>query len=161
MAGTPRKYFYGKTATIDFKQDGGTSITVGVLQGVEIRFVAEHVDLEGCGSVLRQGIARKKIRVKVKGTVRSMQLQLLADIVSPTHSKWTSGTGTLSGTEDSDQVSLFDVVAVCNDQNGKAYTVTAKNVVFPDLPMLVGTYGEWVEWELSGEGDDVTAVEAV
>lgn len=157
---TARKYFYAKLATIEFKQDGGTSLSVGVLQNVEIRAKGEKVDLEGCGSNLRQGEAIKKWRVSVRGEVKAIDMELLADILSPTRSKWTSGTGTLSGIEDTDQASLLDVVATVTSTGNKLLTVTAKNVVFEDLPILVGSYGEWVSWELEGEGDDLTIVEA-
>lgn len=158
---TERPYFYGKTATISFKQDGGTAIDVGYLQNIEIRATPERVDLEGCGSVLRQDAAVKKWRVTVRGTVKAVDFALMADICSPSGANWTDGTGTFTGIENTDTMSLFDVVATCDDPNGKTLTVTAKNVIFEDIPLLVGTYGEWVEFEMTGEGDDFTAVEEV
>ena len=156
---TDREYFFGKTATISFKPDGGTAIDVGVLQGVEITAVPELVDLEGCGSVKRVGIAIKKWRVTVTGTVRAVDFALIADICSSSGTSWTDGTGTFTGIEDTDTPSYFDVTSTVDSDEGKELSVTAKNVVFKDLPILVGTYGEWVEWALEGEGDDFTAVE--
>jgi len=152
-----REYFFGKTATISFKQDGGTAIDVGILQDAEIRAVSETVDLEGTGSTLRQGIAIKKWRVTAKGTMKKIDFLLIADICSPTRANWTAGTGVLSGIEDTDTPSYFDVTLTCNSDTGKALTATAKNVVFKDIPVMVGTYGEWVEWSMEGEGDDFTA----
>jgi len=156
---TEREYFYGKTATISFKPDGGTAIDVGVLQSTEITAVPEIVDLEGCGTVKRVGAAIKKWRVTCRGVIRAIDFALIADICSSSGSSWTSATGVFTGIEDTDTPSYFDVTAVCNSDAGKALTVTAKNVIFKDIPILVGTYGEWVEWELEGEGDDYTATE--
>lgn len=155
---TAVSYFFGETATIQFKQDGGTAIAVGVMQGVEIRAKYETVDLEGCGSIKRQGIATKKVRPSVKGTVKKIDIDLLGDILSPTRAKYTGGT--LTEIEDTDLPSFFDVVAAVKDENGKTLTVTVHNVVFPDLPLLVASWGEYVEWELSGEGDDASFVKA-
>lgn len=154
-----REYFYGKTATISFKPDGGTAIDVGVLQGVEITAVPELVDLEGAGTVKRVGIAIKKWRVTCTGTVRSIDFALIADICSSSGASWTDGTGVFTGIEDTDTPSYFDVTATVDSDTGKTLTVTAKNVVFKDLAILVGTWGEWVEWPLEGEGDDYTATE--
>jgi len=156
---TEREYFYGKTATISFKPDGGTAIDVGLLQGCEVIAVPEYVDLDGCGSTKRVGVAIKKWRVTCRGTIRATDFALIADICSSSGTSWTSGTGVFTGIEDTDTPSYFDVTLAVNSDAGKALTVTAKNVVFKDVPVLVGTYGEWVEWELEGEGDDFTATE--
>lgn len=156
---TEREYFYGKTATISFKPDGGTQIDVGVLQGVEIIAVPEYVDLEGAGTTKRVGAAIKKWRVTCRGTMKAIDFALIADICSSSGASWTNATGVFTGIEDTDTPSYFDVVAAVTSDDGKPLTVTAKNVIFKDVPVLVGTWGEWVEFELEGEGDDFTAVE--
>ena len=158
---TERKYFYAKTATIAFQPDGGTAIDVGSLQNVEIRELADYVELRSAGTNQRVDVAQHNQRVEVTATINEIDMELIADILSPSGTNWTSGTGTLSGIEDTDTASLFDVVATVTSTANKLLTVTVSNVYFPDIPVLVGTPGEWVGWELSGTGDDVSIVEAV
>lgn len=156
---TEREYFAGKTATISFKPDGATAIDVGILQGYEIRAVSEVVDLEGCGSVLRQGAAIKKWRATVKGTVKAVDFALIADICSSSGTNWNGTTGVFSGFENTDTPSYFDVTCTVTSDAGKLLTITVSNVIFKDIPVAIATYGEWLEWEFEGEGDDFTATE--
>ena len=150
------KYPFCKTATITYQTDGGTNIDVGHLQNVEIRATGEQTDLFAADSIKRQDVFRHSMKVSVKAEVKSIDHDLLFDILSPTKANVSSQT--LSSIEDVSQMAYFDVIATLEDTAGKTITITVRNVVFKDLPILVGTMGEWVSWTLEGEGNDVTIV---
>lgn len=157
--GTNRKYFYAKSATIAYHTDGGTDIDVGHLQNVEIRVESDHVELRDAGTNKRAAVGQHNIRVPVKAEIKSIDADLLGDILSPSGSNYTAGTGTLSTIEDTAIPALFDVIATVDSDAGKTLTVTVRNVAFPNLPILIGTMGQWVSWNIEGVGNDMTFVE--
>jgi hypothetical protein len=155
-----RKYFFAKSATITFTTDGGTAIAVGHLQNVKINRTADMVDLRSASSTKRQDVGQSNQAIPISAEVKSIDAELLGDILSPTGANWTTGTATLSSLEDVQYPAFFDIEAAVDDTSGKALTVTVKNVVFADLPILVGNADEWVGWPIEGVGDDLTIVES-
>jgi hypothetical protein len=157
-----RRYFFLATATLSIQTDSGTSLDIGMLQDVEIRDKIENVPLRACGSTLRQDVGLKSHTPTVKATIKALQFALLADMLTPTGTEWTSGTGALSGIEStSDVPKKFTIAGHCHSTGGKTLTVTVTNCVSSDLPLMVGKYGEWMEWSMEFEGDDITAVEQI
>jgi len=155
-----RRYFALSNVTLSIATDSGTSLDIGMIQSVEVRDKIETVDLTACGSTLRQDIAIKRHTPTVKGVIKAAQFALIADMLTPTGTKYSAGNLTgIEGTTDFPK--KFTVTGHNHSSGGKTMTVVVKNVVFKDIPVMAATYGEWQEWSLEGEGDDITGVEEV
>lgn len=152
--------YHGNTATIVFQPDGGTAITVGWLQNVEVTVEYEESEMTSCGTIKIQDRRKHVVRVKVKAEVKRMDIPLLADILTPSGTYYNGTTGTVTAIEDTNVQSLFDVVAAVTstDATAKALTATVTNVVFNTLPLIIATKDDYVGWELEGIGDDVKLV---
>ena len=150
--------YHGNTATIEFQPDGGTAITVGWLQNVEVSVEFEESEMTACGSIKIQDRRKYVTRVKLKAEVKKMDIPLLADILTPSGTYYNGTTGTVTAIEDTNVQSLFDVVAAVESTGGKDLTATVSNVVFNNLPLIVAAKDDYVGWELEGIGDDVKLV---
>ena len=152
--------YHGNTATIEFQPDGGTAITVGWLQDVEVYVEFEESEMTACGSIKIQDRRKHVTRVKVKATLNKMDIPLLADILTPSGTYYNGTTGTVTAIEDTNVQSLFDIVVAVEstDATGKDLTATVSNVVINNLPLIVAKKDDYVGWELEGIGDDVHVV---
>jgi len=155
------KHYFARTATLSYKPDGGTAITMGYLQNVEITVEYEEEFLEACGSLKIQDRCNKAFKVKVKAENINIDVDLLGDILSPSGTNYTTGTDTLTGIEDTHTVSLFNLTATVTATDGSTYTVNVDNVSFPTVPLLSGSKDDaWVPFPFEGTGDDADFVVA-
>lgn len=134
-----------------------TVATIGVVKDVEITVSAEHVNLYGWGSILRQAVAKHSAKVAVK--VGYMKIDPAATatagwqffILNPT-----TATATTSGAlEDINTVKLFTIIADFVFESGVTLRGTVSNVYFPNFP-LKAAEGQWVKCDMTGEGSTVT-----
>ena len=149
------KTYFARLATIEIQPDGGTAISVGHLQNVEITVEYEEETLTACGSIKIQDICNKDVKVNVKAELLRIDIDLTGDVLSPTGTTYTSG-GTLTGIEDTCTVSLFDVVATIEATDGAVLTATVSDVTFPTVPIMSASKDDgWVPFPYEGIGRDI------
>lgn len=79
-------------------------------------------------------------------------------------SQWLDGSGgsaatSLSDTSDPQRYSITGEFDSANANN--TINVTVEGITFEEMPMLDASRGEFAQWDLSGEGTDVTTFEIV
>jgi len=150
--------YHGNTATISISTDGGTSMPVGWLQNIDITVEAEESEMTACGSIFIQDRRVFVKRVMVKAELNQMDEDFLFDILAP------SGTnvdgGTMTSMEDTNVVSLYDVVGTVTDTAGNTLTATASDVDFKDIAIIVATKDDYVGWPIEGIGVQLALVKA-
>jgi len=68
--------------------------------------------------------------------------------------EWLGGEGaTATASQDDSDPALFSIEDVTPSADGTfERTAVVENVVFPEFPVVEGSYGEYEEWDLSGSG---------
>ena len=153
------KTYFARFATLSFAPDGGTAITIGHLQNVEITVEYEEEFLTACGSIKIQDRCNKDVKVKVKAELLQIDIDLTGDMLSPSGTTYTAGTDTLTGIENTSTVSLYDVVGTITTTAGDTLTATVSDVSFPTVPIISASKDDgWVPFGYEGTGADLALV---
>ena len=151
--------FFGNRGKLYLVNDpDGTpdSDEIAILKGVEVTVQAEHQELYGMGSIKRQAVARHTAKVEVK--IKSAKFDpAMATGLGLAYKSILDGdaSGALTIT-DTNTVALFDLRLYAKGTGETNYLkVTVSDVYFPDIPFPLPE-NDWVVFELSGTGSDVT-----
>jgi len=146
MTQVTKKYF-GKTMTLSVKDTETSPETyeIGVLKGVEFILTQDIKELEGMGSVLRQGVGVAKKSVKVTVKYAQFDGKLMGKILGTTTADEDIEGSTATGQThaeilDSSVPIFFDITGTVTESGGDtSYNIKAKatNVVFTNLPFSV------------------------
>ena len=150
--------YHGNTATLSITTDGGTSMPIGWLQNVDITVEAEESEMTACGSIFIQDRRVFVRRVKVKAEINQIDEDLLFDVLAPSGTN-VSG-GTMTSMEDTNVVSLYDIISSVTDTSGNTLTATVDDVDFKDLPIIIATKDDYVGWPIEGIGVQMALVKA-
>ena len=150
--------YHGNTATLSIATDGGTSMPIGWLQNVDITVEAEESEMTACGSIFIQDRRVFVRRVKVKAEINQIDEDLLFDVLAPSGTN-VSG-GTMTSMEDTNVVSLYDIISSVTDTSGNTLTATVDDVDFKDLPIIIATKDDYVGWPIEGIGVQMALVKA-
>lgn len=146
------------TAAVAFANKGTISVggtDIGVVKDIEVTISAEHVNLYGWGSILRQAVAKHSAKVSVK--IGYMRFDP-ATTTGWQFSAWC----TAGALNDTNTVTTFTVVAVFKFEAGSGGTPVAQtltgtilNVYFPNFPLKMAE-GQWMKVDMVGEGSTIT-----
>jgi len=125
-------------------EETSTSITVGVLQDIELSVNRETSELYGAGSIKRQDVQATELNISITATIASFDQTGFE----------TLGNVTSSGVEDSSDLPTFEVEGQFEDTSGTAMDMLVSGVYFEEVP-LSGSRDEWVEMSLEGTGADI------
>ena len=141
------RIFRGQTATVDVETSGGTSVTVGALQDVEITVSFDDEVLEG-QSLKRIDIMRTGVTVEVNATYGTFDLAGLKDLIGYDD--------TNAEIEDTPEPPKFTVKGDMTSADGnESITPHVEEVVFNDVSWSWSNDSH-VEEDLTGEGKDIT-----
>jgi len=158
-------FAFANTGTIAVNVGGAVTgaAVLGVVKDVEITVSAEHVNLYGWGSILRQAVAKHSAKVSVKiGYMKVDPVITTGFQFSMLHP------GTADGAFlDSNTVQLFCIEGLFvfqPDSTGSPALqhlhAKVENVYFPNFPLKMAE-GQWMKVDMTGEGSTVTFTNTV
>ncbi len=149
--------FFFDTMSLLFKQ-GSTTLTVAVLQNVEIKPGMEFVELYGADSIVREDVAQRKLKVEVSVKTAKFHPNLLGywmgtqnagkDIDGGTQALRTQGL-----MNDTNTPVLFTLTGTLTGKSGETFLARATNVYFENMN-FGGSAGEYCMLDLKGIGDN-------
>ena len=143
--------YFANTLTLSISTVAGTSLTVGILGGVEVTGEFEHIELYGQETIFREDVAR------VKAKFSNFHPLILGSILGTVETGKdidgnASGTTSRASITDSNTVPLFNVRGTVTGKNGELFKVLVENVYFETMPLPMPE-DDFVGPELSGFGD--------
>jgi len=145
---------------------GGTTTgaaVLGVVKDVEITVSAEHVNLYGWGSILRQAVAKHSAKVAVK--IGYMKFDPV--VTTGFQFSMLRPTGATGAFEDTNTVQLYCIEGLFVFEPDSTGTpalqhlhAKVENVYFPNFPLKMAE-GQWLKVDMTGEGQTVTFTNAV
>lgn len=151
--------YFANTLTLAISTTSGTTLTVGILGGVEITGEFEHIELYGQETILREDVARVKAKVAVTAKFSKFHPKILGMILGTLNAAkdlegGSSATTTQAEITDSNTVTLFDMRGTVTGKNGEAYKVKVTNVYFETMPWPAPE-DDFMGPELTGFGDKI------
>ncbi len=148
--------YFANTVTLAISTAAGSSLTVGILGGVEITGEFEHVKLFGQETVFREDVARIKAEVAVKAKFSKFHPKILGAILGTEEAGkdingGASATTTRASITDSNTVVLFDLMGSVTGKNGEVFRVRVDDVYFENVPWPAPE-DDFMGPELSGFG---------
>lgn len=152
--------------TLDLVEtDGSTSTPVAGIQNVTIIPSMSLENLFTADSIKREEVLQHEFVCQVEIGYSLWDVALIKN--------WLDGQGgststSLTDTSDPQKFELTltlpsvrsnSVLGGDVSGDGTDQPVTVKNIVFEEMPLVDASRGEWIQWDLSGEGDDITQVE--
>lgn len=156
MAGptSPYEIYWGNEAVISVtdKQTSPIETAIAVIKGWEIRVTAEHKELYGQDSILRQDVRRYNLKVPVKikycKFVADVDQDFLLQVLKGDSSAVPTG-----AIADTSEVALFTIKGQVTN-GSTALLATVSDVYFEEVP-FVGPENDYIVRDLSGIGKSV------
>lgn len=148
--------YFANTLAVTITTAAGSTLTVGILGGVEVNGEFEHKELYGQESVFREDVARFKAKVAVKAKFSKFHPKILGAILG-TEEEGTdidggaSATTTRASITDSNTTPLFNLRGTVTGKNGESLKIQVFDVYFENMP-LPFPEDDFVGPELSGFG---------
>jgi len=141
--------YYGDTMDISAQLEGGTSISIGKTNSVEMRVEVTETEFFSADSVLRDAVQHSEKVPVVVFTIGSWDIEL--------HKQWLGGSGTSStGLVDTSDPQKFDITGEVTPAGGSTkWEVQVLGVTIPTLPLFTASRNEFLNEELEGRGDDL------
>jgi len=142
--------YFGDSMTISAQLEGGTSISIGKTQSVEIRVEAEETEYFSAESTLRDAVKHTEKVPIINFAIGAWDVAL--------HKQWLGGSGTSStGLVDTTDPQKFDFTGtVTPHDQSTSWDVDVTGVTIPTLPLFTASRNEFLEEEFEGRGDDIT-----
>jgi len=137
---------WSNARTLSVQNSADTTVPIAGIQEVSIVPAYEHEELYTMDSSFRDTVKRYEHNVNVEITYAKFSVEAAQE--------WLGGEGaTATASQDDSDPALFsieDVTPSADDTFER--TAVVENVVFPEFPVVEGSYGEYEEWDLSGSG---------
>lgn len=142
--------YHGDDADITISTSSGTSITVGIIQGVTVTPVFETDELYGADSILREDIVQRDFEVEVECEFTEWDIALIKEFLG--------GSGSSStGVVDTTDPALFTVTGKMTPRDSSTTDdVTVDEVVFDELPIFSSSKDEHMDKNITGIGRTLT-----
>lgn len=145
------KKLRGQTATIELKDDGGTTIPVAILDNPEIEAPDQTVEeLRGAGSTEWKDLMKTETAVPVSGEVSAFDLDAWDQLVD-----YDSTAGKL---DDTAEVATFEVTFTFEAADGSTKSITVADAYVDGSIPLGGSREEWIGMDLSLRGRTITDI---
>ena len=143
---------WSNTRTLSVQNSADETVPIAGIREVTITPAYEHTELYTMDSSFRESVKRYEHNVNVEITYAKFSVELAQE--------WLGGEGaTATGSQDDSDPTLFAIEDVTPADDGFERTTAVADVVFPEFPMVDGSYGEFEEWSLSGSGREITQLE--
>jgi len=141
--------WYGDTATISIATESGTSITVGMLQELEVSVEVSETEYFSADTTLREATQHSEKVPICRFVIGEWDIAL--------HKQWFGGSGTSStGLVDTTDPQKFDITGTIKSVGGaSSWDVDILGVTIPTLPMFTMSRDEFLNEEFQGRGDDI------
>lgn len=141
--------YFGDTMAISAQLEGGTSISIGKLQSLEMRVEVTETEYFSADSTLRDAVQHSEKVPVVLFTIGAWDVAL--------HKQWLGGSGTSStGLVDTSDPQKFDITGEVTPVGGSTkWEVQVTGVTIPTLPLFTASRNEFLGEEFEGRGDDV------
>ena len=136
----------------DITIEGDATLTVGILQDVEVSPSKETSELYGAGSIKRQDVQQTEFSVTVSGTLAAWDMESYKSLIDY------DGTG--EQITDTSDVPQFTVTTNVTNNSGTEYNIKVKDAYSEDIPFS-GSRDEWLELDMEFIGSDITITEVV
>jgi len=137
---------WSNARTLSIQNSADESVPIAGIQEVSIVPAYEHEELYTMDSSFRDTVKRFEHNVNVEITY--------AKFAPDAAQEWLGGEGaTATASQDDSDPALFTIDDVTPSSDGTfERTAVVENVVFPEFPVVEGSYGEYEEFDLSGSG---------
>lgn len=137
-----------KVLTVQNEAD--TDVPIAGIREVTITPAYETTELYTIDSTFREDVKRYEHNVNVEITYANFSLELAQE--------WLGGEGsTATASQDSADPTLFAIQDVHTSADGGFERTTAvEDVIFPEFPVVDGSYGEFEEYGLTGSGSQIS-----
>lgn len=148
MAAAPEA-IWANARTLSVQNTAGTSVPIAGIREVTITPAYETTKLYTMDSTFRGSVKQYEHNVNVEITYAKFSLELAQE--------WLGGEGsTATASQDTADPTLFDIEDVSPSADGGfERTTSVTDVVFPEFPVIDGSYGEYEEWGLTGSGKQI------
>lgn len=149
--------FFANTMTLAISTVAGSTLTVGILGGVEITAEWEFFELYGQESIFREDVARTKAKVSVTVKTSKFHPKILGTILGTENIDKDIDGETNAGTTqaeitDSNTVTLYNMQGTVTGKDGSVFLAKVTNVYFETM-QYVAPEDEFMGPELTGIGD--------
>jgi len=137
---------WSNARTLSVQNSADETVPIAGIQEVSIVPAYEHEELYTMDSSFRDTVKRYEHNVNVEITYAKFSVEAAQE--------WLGGEGaTATASQDDSDPALFSIEDVTpSDKGAFERTAVVENVVFPEFPVVEGSYGEYEEWDLSGSG---------
>ena len=148
--------YYADDATLDLETDaGGENIPIAGLQEIDITAGVDIVTLFTANSVKPEA----KKQQEFEPTVEIGFSKFDPDLVK----EWLGGDGaSATAMEDTSDPAMFTINAEFVSTGGdETFEATVTGITFDEMPLVSASRGEFIQWDLSGTGMDITNFDVV
>lgn len=151
MAASPEA-IWANARTLSVQNTAGTSVPIAGIREVTITPAYETTELYTMDSTFRESVKQYEHNVNVEITYAKFSLEMAQE--------WLGGEGsTATASQDTSDPTLFDIEDVSPSADGGfERTTSVTDVVFPEFPVIDGSYGEYEEWGLTGSGKQIDSL---
>ena len=137
---------WSNARTLSVQNTAGDTVPIAGIREVTITPAYETTELYTMDSTFRESVKQYEHNVNVEITYAKFSLDLAQE--------WLGGEGsTATASQDTADPTLFDIEDVSPTADGTIERTTAvEDAVFPEFPVIDGSYGEYEEWGLTGSG---------
>jgi len=141
---------WSNARVLTIQNSASTSVPIAGIQEVSIVPSDEIEELYTMDSNFRADAKRYEHNVNVEITY--------AKFAPEAAQEWLGGEGaTATASQDDSDPALFQIEDVTPSADGTyERTVAVDDVIFPEFPVVEGSYGEFEEWDLSGSGSQIS-----
>jgi hypothetical protein len=147
--------FFSDDATLDLQTSGGTSIPIAGIQDIEVVPSVSIERLYTADSIKIESQQQHELEVAVDIGFSKWDINLIKE--------WLAGdSATSSSMTDTTDPQQFEITTNFTEINdGKEYKATVSGITFEEMPLIAVSRGEFIQWDLSGVGEDISDVAEV
>jgi hypothetical protein len=147
--------FFSDDATLEMLTSGGTSVPIAGIQDIEIVPSVSIERLYTGDSIKIDEQQQHEFEVAVDIGFSKWDLELM--------DSWLGGaTVTSSSMIDTTDPQKYEITSEFTEVNaGATYKATVSGITFEEMPLVAISRGEFIQWDLSGTGEDISDVAEV
>lgn len=142
--------YFGDSMALSIQTEGGTSISIGSLQEVEISVEANENEYFSADQTTREDVKHTEKVPVVTATIGSFDVSLLQ--------QWLGGSGASStGLVDTSDPQKYQITGSVTPSGGSTkLEAQVTGVTIANMPMFSASRNEFLGKEIEGRGDDIT-----
>jgi hypothetical protein len=142
--------FFSDDATLTLETSGATSVPIAGIQDIEVVPSVSIERLYTGDSIKIDSQQQHEFEVAVDIGFSKWDLTLAAEWLGGAAS---TGTG-MADTTDPQKYKISSTFTEVN--NGATYDLEVTGITFEEMPIIAVSRGEFIQWDLSGVGEDLT-----